>query len=82
MAAGSLEERVTALEAELSQLRRKIEGERPGVIGRTLPDFLQNYVGRSANSPMFDEVTQAIEEERDREREAAQHIVDAEEAGK
>jgi hypothetical protein len=67
VATQSVEERLSALEAE-------VHSERPGVIGRTRPDFLENYTRRSANNPMFDEVAQAIVAEREREREEARRL--------
>ncbi|MES2464549.1 MAG: hypothetical protein V4671_28640 [Armatimonadota bacterium] len=66
------EERLAALEQEMAAVKQQLNRERAGVIGRTRPDFLQNYTRRSTNSPLFDEVAQAIQAEREKEREAAQ----------
>lgn len=65
MATATIEERLAALEAEVAQIKAQRNGERPGVIGRTRADFLQNYTRRSANSPMFDEVMAAVAAERE-----------------
>ena len=68
----TMEERLAALEQEMAAVKQQLNRERAGVIGRTRPDFLQNYTRRSANSTLFDEVAQAVQAERDKEREAAQ----------
>ena len=74
------EERVAALEAEVARLRAKIEGQRPGVTGRTSPDFLDTMFGIHANSPDFAEVTRRIMAEREQEREEARRLLADEEA--
>jgi hypothetical protein len=79
------EERFAALEAEVARLRAKVEGQhdkgqRPNVTGRTRPDFLDTMVGIFANSPAFEEVTRAIEAEREREREEARRLLAEDEA--
>ena len=76
MATGTIEERLAALEAEVAQIRAQLRRERPGVIGRTAPDFLDTMFGIHANSPNFKEVTASIEEEREKEREEARHAAD------
>lgn len=81
MPAQTVEERLSALEAEVARLKAQALAERPGVIGRTRPDFLQNYTRRSANNKMFDEVAREIEAEREREREEARRFDDGETAG-
>jgi hypothetical protein len=68
MSATTTEERLAILEAEIASLKAILAGKRPGVTGRTRPDFLQNYTRLSANSPLFDEVAREITEERERER--------------
>lgn len=64
MATETLEERVTAEKKDASQVR-------PGVIGRTSPDFLDRFFGTFADSPNFEAVMRSIEQERAREREEA-----------
>jgi hypothetical protein len=81
MPAQTVEERLSALEAEVARLKAQTGGERPGVIGRTRPDFLQNYTRRSENNKMFDEVAREVEAEREREREEARRLDDAETSG-
>jgi hypothetical protein len=81
----SIEERITALENEVARLRTQLQSResatpRPETIGRTRPDFLQHYTRRSANSPMFDEVANAVAAERDKEREAARRLAEIEES--
>jgi hypothetical protein len=76
-----LEERFAALEAEVARLRMKLEGQRPPVLERTSPDFLDTMIGIHADSPAFEEVTRRIQEEREREREEARQLLTAEEAG-
>jgi hypothetical protein len=71
MATASTEERLAALEAEVARLRAVVTGERPGVIGRTRPDFLDTMFGIHANSAAFEEMTREIEAERERERDEA-----------
>ena len=71
MAAATIEERLSALEQEVAQLKDQLYGERPGVTGRTRPDFLDKYTGTFANSPMFEEMVRSVEEERERERREA-----------
>ena len=69
---------------EVAELRTKDNGEtlqpRPGVIGRTRPDFLENYTKRSANNPMFDELVRELESERERERAEANLLYEADRA--
>lgn len=65
------QERFAALEAEVAQLRRKMEEQDSVVRQRTSPDFLDTMIGIHADSPAFEEVTRQIEAERDREREEA-----------
>ena len=66
------EERLASLEQEIAVIKQQLTRERVGVIGRTRPDFLQNYTRRSEGSILFDEVEKAIQAEREKEREAAQ----------
>jgi hypothetical protein len=80
MRAGTTEERLAALEAEVARLRATVEGERPGVIGKTRPDFLDTMVGIHANSPHFEEVVRRIETERERERAEARRLAELDEA--
>jgi hypothetical protein len=49
---------------------------REGVVGRTRPDFLENCVGMFANNPAFEKMTEAIEAERNKEREEANQAFD------
>lgn len=77
----TVEERLSALEAEVARLKAQANKERPGFVGRTRPDFLQNYTGRSANNALFDEVTKEIEAEREREREEARLLDDGATSG-
>ncbi len=79
MAGTTLEERFSALEAEVARLRAKIEGAFPNVTGRTSPDFLDTMFGIHAKSPDFEEVTRRIEAEREREREEARRLLEADE---
>ena len=72
----AIEERLASLEAEVAKIKAQLNGDRPGVVGRTRPDFLDNYTRRSANSPLFDEVAAAVAAEREREREGAQRAAD------
>jgi len=60
MANQTIEERLTDLEHKVALL-----------ISGTRPDFLDTMVGIHSNSPMFEEVVRAIEEERQRERSEA-----------
>lgn len=79
MAEATIEERVRALEQEVAQLKDQFTGERPGVTGRTRPDFLEKYVGIFADSPMFEEMVRSVEEERERERREARGETDTSE---
>ena len=67
----SVAERLDALEAALAEVKRQLQPSRPGVIGRTRPDFLDTMFGIHANSPAFAEVMREIEDIRAREREEA-----------
>ena len=75
-----IEERIATLEAEVSRLRAQVEGQRRSVTGRTGPDFLKTMVGIHADSFAFEEVTRAIEAEREREREEARRLLAEDEA--
>ncbi len=75
------QERFAALEAEVAQLRRKMEEHSPTIGARTSPDFLDTMLGIHADSPAFEEVTRQIEQEREREREEARRLSAAEEVG-
>jgi|GEM_PF-3500923 hypothetical protein len=79
MSSQPIEERVQILENEVAQLKAQLQGKRSGVIGRTRPDFLQNYTGRSANNPLFDEVAEEIAAKRQHEREEVRRLAEAEE---
>ncbi len=65
------EDRLQALEREVAQIKAQLSAPRPGVLGRTSPDFLDQYVGIFANDPLFEEMVRFTEEERERERRAA-----------
>lgn len=71
MAEATIEERVRALEQEVAQLKDQLYGERPGVTGRTRPDFLEKYTGMFAIDPLFEEMVRSVEEVRERERREA-----------
>lgn len=81
MPEATLEERVATLEAELANLKARTNSdsnERPRIIGRTRPDFLDRFFGIYAGSKMADEVFSQIEAEREAEREAARNAEDDE----
>lgn len=70
MATATLEERLTAVEKELAELRaRRDAGERPGVIGRTRPDFVDQFFGIFAEDETAERVFRNIAAARERERE-------------
>ena len=79
--ATTLEERFALLETEVARLRAEVEGQRSNATGRTSPDFLSLMVGIHANSPAFEEVTQRIAAEREREREEARRLPLSSETG-
>ena len=54
------EERLQILEAEVEQLKEKLNTPRPGVVGRTRSNFLDTFVGVFANDPLFEEMDQEI----------------------
>lgn len=69
------EERLAALETQVAEMRLKLDApQRPGVIGRTRPDFLERFFGMYANNPEAQEVLRAINEEREHEREEARRM--------
>ena len=71
-----LEERFAALEAEVARLRMKLEEPLlRHVSERTNPDFLDTMIGIHENSPAFEEVTNWIQIEREREREEARRLL-------
>lgn len=58
----SLEERVAALEVEVSRLRFKAAQASGAVMGRTAPDFLDRVFGILADDPTFDEAVRLGQE--------------------
>lgn len=71
MATATLEERLTAVEAELAELKARQWSplpERKGVTGRTAPDFLDRFVGIYENDEMAERMFRAVEAEREKER--------------
>ena len=62
MAASSLEQRVSALEAEMAQLRARIEGTRPA------KDWLDQIWGSFANDPLYEEAMRLGREWRESQR--------------
>ena len=68
------EERFAALEAEVARLRERVEGQPFDLRGRTSPDFLDTMIGIFADDPVFEEVTQGVEADRERERAEARRL--------
>ena len=67
MSSQRIEERLAQLESKVALLMQK-----------TCPNFLETMVGIHADSPEFEEVVRALEEERQRERAEADRLdVDA-----
>ncbi|MDQ2686504.1 MAG: hypothetical protein M3Y28_01410 [Armatimonadota bacterium] len=75
------EERRQALEREIEQIRARYPSQHPDSTGRTAPDFLDNYVGIFADSPMFEEMVRFTEEERERNRREARGETETENTG-
>lgn len=75
----SLEERVSLLERELTEIKSR-HGLRDtsNVVGRTAPDFAERLFGIFANDEMADRVWERVMSEREKEREEAQRAVDEE----
>lgn len=67
----TIEERLSALESEVAQLKVQAADARPGVIGRTRPGFLDTFAGVFAHHPAFEEVVWQAEQEREQERREA-----------
>jgi hypothetical protein len=65
------EQRLDLLEAEVARLRLDLERERPQAVGKTHSHFLDVCVGIFENRPLFEEMTRAIEQEREQERQVA-----------
>ena len=83
--AETLEKRVADLEKEIADLKAKVNGAtetapRPGVTGRTRPDFLERFAGIHANSPLADKVFKEIADERERERAEARRLYEEDQA--
>lgn len=68
------EERIRHLEADVEWLKTQISSQRPGVVGKTHPNFLETCVGIFANNPLFEEMDQQIQAERKEERRLARQI--------
>ena len=65
------EERIRHLEADVEWLKAQVSPQRPGVVGKTHPDFLETFVGIFAADPYFEEMDQKIQQEREKERQQA-----------
>ncbi len=70
-----MEERLAALEAEVTRLRIRVAGLPPDTRGRTSPDFLDTMVGIFADDPIFEEVNREVEAVRERERVEARRLL-------
>jgi hypothetical protein len=69
------EERIRTLEAEVERLKARMDEPRAGVVGKTRPDFLENFTGIFATDPDFEAMDRVIQEERREERRrAAAHV--------
>ena len=68
------EERIRHLEADVEWLKAQVSPQRLGVVGKTHPDFLKTCVGIFANNPLFEEMDQQIQAEREEERRLAREI--------
>lgn len=66
-----MEERLQTLEAEVALLKALLNAPRPGVVGKTHPDFLETCVGIFADDPDFEELDQNIQQAREKERQQA-----------
>lgn len=73
----TLQERVAALENEVSRLRWELAHSKGRVSGRTAPDFLEQFAGIFANDPAFEEFTQYMEERAQTERAEAERLAEA-----
>jgi hypothetical protein len=71
MAAGTTEERIVALEAEVARIKAQLRGERSGVIGRTNPQLIEEILARRTPDPLVDRVWEKILAEGERGREEA-----------
>jgi predicted aminopeptidase len=78
MSKPTLQERRASLEQDIAAIRAQYKDQPTAVTGRTRPDFLDNYIGLSPDTPMFDAMVRHIEERRERERQEA--IREADEA--
>jgi hypothetical protein len=65
------EERIRHLEADVEWLKAQVSPQRPGVVGKTHPSFLETCVGIFADDPFFEEMDQKIQQEREKERQQA-----------
>ena len=65
------EERIRHLEADVEWLKAQVSPQRPGVVGKTHPDFLETCVGIFADDPYFEEMDQKIQQAREEERQQA-----------
>lgn len=64
----SVEDRLSALEKEVGQLRLQVAREQGAVSGRTSPDFLKRFAGIFADDPTFDEAVRLGREWRNADR--------------
>jgi len=64
----NVEDRLSALEKEVRQLRLQVAREQGAVSGKTAPDFLERFAGIFADDPTFDEAVRLGREWRNADR--------------
>ncbi len=74
----NVEDRLSALEKEVRQLRLQVAQEQGAASGRTAPDFLDRFAGIFADDPTFDASVRLGREWRNADRPQEDPIVTAE----